>query len=87
MYKKGASNLPPHVYKVADDAYRSMMSRRQDQACIVSGESGAGKTEVTKLFLQYIAEMSGGIRSQKEMERGDDAPLQEQILRANPLME
>jgi myosin heavy subunit len=53
-----ASNAPPHVYRVADRAVRCMMDERKPQSCIVAGESGAGKTEVTKVFLQYIAEIS-----------------------------
>jgi myosin heavy subunit len=50
---------------VADESYRGMLSERADQSIIISGESGAGKSEATKLMLQYIAEVasttSGGI--------------------------
>jgi len=86
---EGYRDLPPHVYGVADDAYKSMVSGKQDQACIVSGESGAGKTEATKIFLQYIAEVSGAslAKDTDEQVSFEDASLQEQILKANPLME
>ncbi|CAK9003080.1 High molecular weight form of myosin-1 (High molecular weight form of myosin I) (HMWMI) [Durusdinium trenchii] len=84
---QGYRNLPPHVYGVADDAYKSMIANQQDQSCIVSGESGAGKTEATKIFLQYIAEVSGASLSKESVVSFERASLQEQILKANPLME
>lgn len=89
----GYRGNPPHVYGVADDAYRSMVSNQRNQSCIVSGESGAGKTEATKIFLQYLAEISGTDNSKKSSAKKDapttfeEASLQEQILKANPLME
>ena len=81
---KGYRNMPPHVYGVADEAYRSMTADNSNQSCIVSGESGAGKTEATKIFLQYITEVSG----KDDIESKDGkATLHEQILKSNPLME
>jgi len=93
---QGHRNLPPHVYGVADAAFSQMTANLKDQSCIVSGESGAGKTEATKIFLQFIAEVSSQAgKSGKEKEvtpepgkKKNEAPtLQEQILKANPLME
>ena len=53
---------------------------------IISGESGAGKTETMKLVLQYIAEVSGNAKSLSKS--GETGPsLEEQILKANPVME
>ena len=55
--------LPPHVYGLAQRAYRNLVRMRQNQALIIAGESGAGKTETTKKCLQYLAEVgssSGG---------------------------
>jgi myosin heavy subunit len=68
--------LSPHVYALADAAYKSLVMDNQDQSVIISGESGAGKTEATKLVLQYLADTAGS---------GDD--IEQQILEANPIIE
>ena len=51
--------LPPHVYALADAAYSQMISYRENQCVIISGESGAGKTETSKIIMQYISGVSG----------------------------
>jgi myosin heavy subunit len=66
----------PHVYALADNTYRQLVSDHQPQAVIISGESGAGKTEATKLVLQYLAEMSG-----------QGSVVEQQLLQANPIIE
>ncbi|XP_059661565.1 myosin-2-like [Cornus florida] len=50
----------PHVYAVADTAYNKMMRDKVNQSIIISGESGAGKTETAKIAMQYLAEVGGG---------------------------
>ena len=72
--------LPPHIYAVAADAHRDMFARKRDQCIIISGESGAGKTEASKLIMQYIAAVSGHGRS--EVER-----VKDQLLQSNPVLE
>jgi myosin heavy subunit len=71
----------PFMPQVADESYRGMLSERTDQSIIISGESGAGKSEATKLMLQYIAEVS----SRNSGTKGGS--LEQQILQANPVME
>ncbi|XP_063061883.1 myosin Ic, paralog b isoform X2 [Engraulis encrasicolus] len=47
--------VSPHIYAVSDNAYRAMRTERRDQCILISGESGAGKTEASKKVLQYYA--------------------------------
>lgn len=68
--------LPPHIFAVADNAYRRMLKDSRNQCMIISGESGAGKTENTKIILQYLAMLSGK-HSQTE----------ERILSSSPILE
>ncbi|KAL0489630.1 hypothetical protein AKO1_015150, partial [Acrasis kona] len=51
-------SLSPHVYAIADEAFRNLMSHQKDQSILVSGSSGSGKTETTKHLLRYFAAMS-----------------------------
>lgn len=73
---KSLGTLPPHVYTIADKAYRDMKVLKMSQSIIVSGESGAGKTENTKFVLRYLTTTYGS---------GQD--IDERIVEANPLLE
>ncbi|XP_074652154.1 unconventional myosin-Ia-like [Tubulanus polymorphus] len=71
--------LPPHIYALADQAYRSMRDQNLDQCVIVTGESGSGKTEASKIIMQYVAAVSG---------KGQDIDkVKEQLLQSNPVLE
>lgn len=70
---------PPHVYAIADKAYRDMRNLGLSQSIMCSGESGAGKTESTKHLLRYLTDSYGG--------GGDVADLEGRILAVNPLLE
>nr|TKR99635.1 hypothetical protein D5086_0000190650 [Populus alba] len=79
---KGApfGELSPHVFAVADASYRAMMSEGRSQSILVSGESGAGKTETTKLIMQYLTFVGGRAA-------GDNRTVEQQVLESNPLLE
>lgn len=66
-------------FAVTDQAYRSMRDLNLDQCIIISGESGAGKTEASKLVMQYVAAVSG---KGEEVDR-----VKEQLLQSNPVLE
>ncbi|KAL4293442.1 hypothetical protein AHAS_Ahas18G0128500 [Arachis hypogaea] len=57
---KQRCNDNPHVYAVADAAYNEMIRDEVNQSIIISGESGAGKTETAKIAMQYLADLGGG---------------------------
>jgi myosin heavy subunit len=71
--------IAPHVFALADTAYRAMLQDRQDQSMLITGESGAGKTENTKKVIQYLASIAG--RAQ------DGGTLEQQLLEFNPILE
>ncbi len=56
---KSLGTMPPHVFAIADKSYRDMRANKQSQSIIVSGESGAGKTESAKYLLKYLTESYG----------------------------
>lgn len=79
---KGApfGELSPHLFAVADACYRSMINEQGSQSILVSGESGAGKTETTKMLMRYLAFMGG--RSDTE-----GRTVEQQVLESNPVLE
>ncbi len=62
---KKKNEVPPHLYLVADTAYASMMRDRENQSMLITGESGAGKTENTKKVIQYFAFVAAGVSGKK----------------------
>ncbi|AQK76135.1 myosin2 [Zea mays] len=79
---KGAEfgELSPHPFAVADVAYRLMRNEGISQSILVSGESGAGKTESTKMIMRYLAYMGGKAAS-------EGRTVEKQVLQSNPVLE
>ena len=63
---KRKNEVPPHLYYVADNAYQSMIRDRENQSMLITGESGAGKTENTKKVIQYFAFVAASSTAKKE---------------------
>ncbi|XP_011152239.2 myosin heavy chain 95F isoform X1 [Harpegnathos saltator] len=74
---KSLGETPPHVFAIGDKAFRDMKVLKQSQSIIVSGESGAGKTESTKYLLRYLCDLWGSTAG----------PIEQKILDANPVLE
>lgn len=77
---KNRLEMPPHVFAISESAYYNMKAYNENQCVIISGESGAGKTEAAKRIMQYIANVSSS-------ESGDIQQIKEMVLATNPLLE
>src|ERR1700684_1455808 len=77
---KNRLEVPPHVFAIAESAYYNMNAYKENQCVIISGESGAGKTEAAKRIMQYIANVSGGSNSSIQ-------ETKDMVLATNPLLE
>merc|ERR1711931_254040 len=94
MYRgKRRTEMPPHIFSIVDNAYQDMLIEHDNQSMLITGESGAGKTENTKKVIQYIAKVAG---SEKKPGKEEPSPsgvarikgdLDEQVVEANPLLE
>jgi len=74
--KRGDKEMPPHPFIIGDNCYHDLFEDGRNQSILVSGESGAGKTEATKVILQYLADLAGSATG-----------VEQKILRANPILE
>lgn len=71
--------LPPHPYAIADTAYRALVRDRKNQGFIISGESGAGKTETAKIVMEYLGYVSGSTNQKTEQ-------IQRRVQQAQPIL-
>ncbi|KAK6104848.1 Myosin tail family protein [Brugia pahangi] len=91
---KRRTEMPPHLFAVSDEAYRNMLIDHENQSMLITGESGAGKTENTKKVIAYFATVGAS------QQKGDaaaaatpDQPdkkkvtLEDQIVQTNPVLE
>uniref|UniRef100_A0AAR2KM45 Myosin motor domain-containing protein n=1 Tax=Pygocentrus nattereri TaxID=42514 RepID=A0AAR2KM45_PYGNA len=71
--------ISPHIYALADNSYRAVRTERKDQCILISGESGAGKTEASKKVLQYYTTMCPT--------RNNTQSIRERLLQSTPVLE
>eukprot|EP00049_Salpingoeca_infusionum_P017514 m.353252 g.353252 ORF g.353252 m.353252 type:complete len:1850 (+) comp16718_c0_seq1:158-5707(+) len=78
-------DLPPHIYAIANEAYHAVWKTEQNQAVLISGESGAGKTESTKFILNFLSHLSNAVHASK----GNTAlkNYEQQIVESSPILE
>jgi len=87
---KRRPEVPPHVFAIVDNAYQDMLIDHEHQSMLITGESGAGKTENTKKVIQYIAKVAGVSEEKPKTADGVariEGSLDEQVVQANPLLE
>merc|ERR1711975_164615 len=76
---------PPHLWAIAEGAYRNMLQNKKDNAMLITGESGAGKTENTKKVITYLAMVATGAGGAKKETK--KVSLEDQIVATNPILE
>ncbi|GBL77558.1 Myosin heavy chain, muscle [Araneus ventricosus] len=85
MYRgKRRTEVPPHLFAISDGAYMAMLANRENQSMLITGESGAGKTENTKKVIAYYANV-GASTKKGEVKKGPS--LEDQVVQTNPVLE
>lgn len=84
---KRRAEMPPHIFSISDNAYHNMLADRENQSVLITGESGAGKTENTKKVIAYFAYVTAGSKKDEDEEATKKGSLEDQIIQANPLLE
>ncbi|XP_017790983.1 PREDICTED: myosin heavy chain, muscle isoform X9 [Habropoda laboriosa] len=83
---KRRNEVPPHIFAISDGAYVNMLTNSENQSMLITGESGAGKTENTKKVIAYFATVGASTK------KADDATqkkgsLEDQVVQTNPVLE
>ncbi|XP_018428535.1 PREDICTED: myosin-1B-like [Nanorana parkeri] len=85
---KKRQEAPPHIFSISDNGYQAMLTDRENQSILITGESGAGKTVNTKRVIQYFATIAAaGDKKKEEATSKSKGTLEDQIIQANPLLE
>ncbi|KAL2085407.1 hypothetical protein ACEWY4_018727 [Coilia grayii] len=82
---KKRTEAPPHIFSISDNAYQYMLSDRENQSLLITGESGAGKTVNTKRVIQYFASIAAGVIKRDSNDK--KGTLEDQIIQCNPALE
>ncbi|XP_055686239.1 myosin heavy chain, muscle isoform X17 [Lutzomyia longipalpis] len=86
MYRgKRRNEVPPHIFAISDGAYVDMLTNHQNQSMLITGESGAGKTENTKKVIAYFATV--GASGKKDESSSKKGTLEDQVVQTNPVLE
>merc|ERR1719330_488321 len=81
---KRKNEVPPHLWAITETAYRNMLTNLKDQSMLITGESGAGKTENTKKVISYLAAVAA---PKKKPGQEKKVALEDQIVATNPILE
>lgn len=84
---KRRNEMPPHLFAVSDEAYRNMLQNKENQSMLITGESGAGKTENTKKVIAYFASVGASQQQQDGGAVEKKVTLEDQIVQTNPVLE
>merc|ERR1719262_1224588 len=79
---KRRNEVPPHLWAITETAYRNMLQNTKNQSMLITGESGAGKTENTKKVIAYLAQVAASGKKS-----GKKVSLEDQIVATNPILE
>ncbi|XP_018057348.1 PREDICTED: myosin heavy chain, muscle isoform X30 [Atta colombica] len=85
---KRRSEVPPHIFAISDGAYVNMLTNNENQSMLITGESGAGKTENTKKVIAYFATVGASTKKDKETDASQKkGSLEDQVVQTNPVLE
>jgi len=82
---KRRNEVPPHIFAISDGAYMDMLQNHENQSMLITGESGAGKTENTKKVIAYFANVGASTKKKADEEKKQN--LEDQIVQTNPVLE
>jgi len=81
---KRRNEVPPHIFAIAEGAYQHMCQDKENQSILITGESGAGKTENTKKVIAYFANVAASAAKGADVKK---VSLEDQIVQTNPILE